>query len=111
MSINQVVLTGFLGAEPIVKYTDTGVCKVSFSLGSSWYYKAEEKSLTDWLDIKAKGNLAEFIGNNLGKGSHITIHGRLKSYTYEDKEGNKRKITYVQALTIELDKKIKKKEA
>ena len=64
-----------------------------------------------WRRIVARRNLADLAGKYLQKGSHIYLEGKLKTRSYEDKEGNKKYVTEIIAESfIMLDKVTDKAE-
>jgi single-strand DNA-binding protein len=100
-TVNYVELIGWLGNDPEERYTPSGVAIAEFSvaakrLGSrnedgSWNYD------TDWIDVVAWDQLAETAVANLRKGSRVRITGSLRTDTWEDRDGNKRKRVLVRA--------------
>ena len=99
-SVNKVILVGRLGKDPEVKYTQTGVPVARFTLATdeSWKDQSGEKQQrTEWHNIVAWRKLAEICGQYLNKGKLVYIEGRLQTRSWEDKEGNKRYTTEVQA--------------
>ena len=106
MSINKVILTGRLGKNVDVRYTQQGKAVASFSLAVDSGYG--DKKHTDWIDIVAWGKMGEVCGNCLSKGSKIGVVGRLSVRSYDAKDGSKRYVTEVVASDIEfLDSKEK----
>lgn len=99
--MNQVQLIGNITKDPEIRYTKTGKSVASFTVAVSRSYtpqgSSEQKELTDFLPCVAWGNLAERVGNNLGKGSHVVVHGRMQVRSYETAEGQKRYVTEVVA--------------
>ena len=99
-SVNKVILVGRLGKDPEVKYTQTGVPVARFTLATdeSWKDQSGEKQQrTEWHNIVAWRKLAEICGQYLNKGKLVYVEGRLQTRSWEDKEGNKRYTTEVQA--------------
>ncbi len=99
-SVNKVILVGRLGKDPEVKYTQTGVPVARFTIATdeSWKDQSGEKQQrTEWHNIVAWRKLAEICGQYLNKGKLVYIEGRLQTRSWEDKEGNKRYTTEVQA--------------
>lgn len=100
-TVNYVELIGWLGNEPEQRYTPSGVPIAEFSvatkrLGSrnedgSWNYD------TDWMDVVAWDQLAETAVANLRKGSRVRVTGSLRTDSWEDRDGNKRKRVQVRA--------------
>jgi single-strand DNA-binding protein len=103
--VNKVILIGRLGADPEIRYTNTGTAVANFSLATStnWVNKSgEREERTEWHRIVAFGRLGEICGEHLSKGKQVYVEGRLQSRSWEDKDGNKRKTTEVVALQLQM---------
>lgn len=92
--LNRVILIGRLTRDPELRYTPNGTAVATFTLAINRKFNKEE---TDFIDIVAWRGLAENCANYLGKGRMAAVEGRLQVRTYENKEGQKRKITEVVA--------------
>lgn len=92
-SVNVLVLTGNLGADPEIRYFESGNCLAEFSLAVDDYSKGESK--TEWYNCKAWGKTAEIIANNCRKGSKVGLTGKLKKETWVDKSTQKERYSYV----------------
>lgn len=89
--LNKVILTGRLTANPELKTTTGGISVTTFSIAVQRNYKNADGSYgTDFINIVAWRNQAEFISRYFEKGQLITVVGSLQSRNYEDKNGNKR---------------------
>lgn len=87
---NLVVLTGRLTSDPELKTTQNGVPVTSFSIAVNRRHKADEEQITDFINIVAWRQRAEFITKYFKKGSLIGIEGSIQTRRYEDTMGNKR---------------------
>ena len=87
---NLVVLTGRLTADPELKTTPNGVPVTSFSIAVNRSYRAGEEQQTDFINIVAWRQRAEFISKYFTKGSLIGIEGSIQTRRYQDKNGNNR---------------------
>lgn len=87
---NLVVLTGRLTADPELKTTPNGVSVTSFSIAVNRNYKSGEEQQTDFINIVAWRQTAEFITKYFKKGSLIGIEGSIQTRKYQDKNGNNR---------------------
>lgn len=102
-SLNRVMLIGRLGKDPDAHHFDSGRTKVSFPLATSEVYinregvKVEE---TEWHNVVMWGKQAEIGEKYLKKGKLVFIEGRIKTRTWDDKDGNKRYTTEVEATTF-----------
>ena len=90
---------GRLAQDPEVRYTQSGKAVASFNLAVENNFGNEKKA--DFIPIVAWSKLAEICGNNIGKGRKILVEGRLQIRSYEDKEGQKKRVAEVIAQTIE----------
>lgn len=98
--VNKVILVGFLGRDPEVRFTKSGQAVASFSLATSekWTGKdGQKEEKTEWHRIVAWGKLGEICGEYLSKGKQIYIEGRLQTREWDDKDGNKKQTTEVVA--------------
>ena len=99
-SVNKVILVGRLGRDPEMKFTQGGVSYAKFSIATDETWKdqgGERQQRTEWHNIVAWRKLADICGQYLTKGKLIYIEGRLQTRGWEDKDGNKRSTTEVQA--------------
>lgn len=87
---NLVVLTGRLTADPELKTTQNGTLVTSFSIAVNRSYRSGEERQTDFINIVAWSQRAEFITKYFKKGSLIGIEGSIQTRRYQDKNGNNR---------------------
>lgn len=97
--INKVILVGHLGKDPEVRHLDGGVTVASFPLATSEKYNKDGRKVeqTEWHNIVMWRALADNASKLLKKGKLIYIEGKLRSRSYEDREGNKKNITEIVA--------------
>jgi single-strand DNA-binding protein len=97
--INKVILLGNLGKDPEITYLETSkVPVVKFTLATSESYTNKEGQRvdqTEWHNIVLWRGLAEVAEKYLKKGSRIYLEGKIRSRSYDDKDGNKRYFTEV----------------
>ena len=97
--LNHIVLMGRLTRDPELRRTGSGVAVATFSLavdrdfGSS----ATGEKETDFIDIVAWRNTAEFVSKYFTKGRMAVVSGRLQIRNWNDKDGNKRRSAEVVA--------------
>ena len=90
--LNSVVLMGRLTAEPELRHTPNGIAVTSFTLAvNRSYAKAGSERATDFIDIVAWRNTAEFVSRYFTKGQLVAVEGSIQTRTYQDKDGNNRK--------------------
>ena len=87
---NLVVLTGRLTADPELKTTANGLSVTTFSIAVDRRYRSGEERQTDFINIVAWRQSAEFITKYFKKGSLIGIEGSIQTRRYQDKNGNNR---------------------
>ena len=102
--INKVILVGHLGKDPEVRHLEGGVTVASFPLATSESYVKENKRIeqTEWHNIVMWRGLADVAQKYLTKGKLVYIEGKLRTRSYEDKEGHKRYSTEVVAESFKL---------
>lgn len=98
MSVNKVILVGNVGKDPETRYLDenTAVCK--FPMATSEVYRnreGEKITQTEWHNIVLWRGLAQVAEKYVKKGSQLFIEGRIRTRSYDDKDGNKRYITEI----------------
>ena len=96
--LNHIVLMGRLTRDPELRRTGSGVAVASFTLAVDRDNAAQgaEKE-TDFVDIVAWRNTAEFVSKYFAKGRMAVVTGRLQIRNWQDKEGNKRRSAEVVA--------------
>ena len=87
---NLVVLTGRLTADPELKTTANGLSVTTFSIAVDRRFRSGEERQTDFINIVAWRQTAEFITKYFKKGSLIGIEGSIQTRRYQDKNGNNR---------------------
>lgn len=88
-SLNKVQLIGRLGQNPKIKLIGEGVTVANFSLATNERYK--DKDITEWHNIVCFGKLADVVNDYLASGKLIYLEGRLKTSSWEDKDGGGKK--------------------
>jgi len=103
-SLNKVMLIGNLGADPEVRSTANGsrVANLSLATSRQWNNQAGEKQeKTEWHRIVVWNSriskLADFAEKYLKKGDRVYVEGRIEYRTWEDREGNTRYSTEINA--------------
>ncbi len=91
---NLVVLTGRLTADPELRYTGNNTPVTSFSIAVNRRYKAGEEAQTDFINIVAWRQTAEFITKYFNKGSMIGIEGSIQTRRYVDKDTGKNRTAF-----------------
>ena len=101
--VNKAILVGNLGRDPELRQTPNGQAVVNFTLATSenWTDKSgERQERTEWHRIVVWGRTAEMCNQYLSKGRTVYVEGRIQTREWEDKEGNKRYTTEINASTV-----------
>jgi single-strand DNA-binding protein len=96
--VNKAILIGNLGKDPDVQYLDGNIGVAKFSLATTETYKDKTGKLisqTEWHTVVLWRGLAELAQKYLHKGSLVYLEGRLKTRSWEDKDGNKKFATEI----------------
>lgn len=110
-SVNQATVIGFLGDEPrtITTKTNNMMCSFSVATTEKGFTRQDGTQVpdkTEWHNIVLFGKLAEIAARFLHKGSSVYIQGKMRTRSYDDKNGSKRYITEIEADTMQmLDRK------
>ena len=102
-SLNKVMIIGNLGADPEMRFAPSGSPVTSFTIASSRIFTTkdgEKKQETEWFTVVAWDKLAENCNQFLSKGRKAYVEGRLKTRSWEDKEGVKHYKTEVIASQV-----------
>ncbi len=106
-SLNKVILVGRLGGKPEMRrlpQQDRWVATFTLATNERLFNPntRETSDRTEWHKIVVFGKLAEFCDKYLGQGRQILLEGKLRTRSWQDKEGNKRTKTEVEAVNIVL---------
>ena len=105
-SVNKIILVGNLGADPETRFMPNGdaVCNIRLATSESWKDKAsgEKKEITEWHRVVLYRKLGEIAGQYLKKGSAVYIEGRIRTRKWQDKEGQERYTTEIEANEMQM---------
>ena len=90
--MNKVIIIGYVGRDPEMRYTPSGRPVTSFSVATSrtWVSaEGERREETEWFNVVAWGNLAEICKAHLTKNQQVYVEGRLQTRGWEDETGKK----------------------
>ena len=94
--LNSIVIMGRLTATPELKTTNSGISVTSFTVAvDRRFQKQGEEKQTDFLNVVAWRQAADFVCKYFNKGDMIAVQGELQTRRYEDKDGNKRTATEI----------------
>jgi single-strand DNA-binding protein len=104
-SLNKVILIGRLGQKPESRYLpqkERQVVHFTLATNERYFNKTTNEAVnrTEWHRIVVWGPLAEFCEKYLSQGKQILLEGKLRTRQWQDKDGNKRSTTEVEAQSI-----------
>ncbi len=103
--VNKVILIGNLGADPEIRYTQSGTPVVNFRIATTERWKGQDgqpQEQTEWHQIVAWRRLAEICSEYLSKGSKVYIEGKLQTRKWQDQNGNDRYTTEIVARDMQM---------
>jgi len=103
--VNKVILIGNLGADPEIRYTQSGTPVATFRVATTERWKGQDGQMqeqTEWHSIVAWRRLAEICGEYLAKGSRVFIEGKLQTRKWQDQNGNDRYTTEIIAREMKM---------
>ena len=96
--LNRIILMGRLTRDPELRRTGSGTAVTSFSLAVDRDFKSQSgEKETDFIDIVAWRNTAEFVSKYFTRGRMAVVEGRLQIRDWTDKDGGKRRSAEVVA--------------
>ncbi|WP_312242644.1 single-stranded DNA-binding protein [Pantoea sp.] len=97
--VNKVILIGYMGQDPEVRYMPNGgaVATITLATSESWRDRqtGENRENTEWHRVVLFGKLAEIAGECLRKGAQVYIEGQLRTRKWQDQSGQDRYTTEV----------------
>jgi len=102
--VNKVILVGNLGADPELRYTQSGTAVATLSVATNRRWKdkdGNQQDETEWHRVIVWAQTAEGCGNYLSKGMKVYVEGRLQTRKWQDQSGNDRYTTEIIAQTIQ----------
>ena len=106
MYLNRAILCGNCAAAPEVKEIG-GKKAASFRIGITEKYKDtgnQFQEKTEWINIIAWGKTAEVAEKYVDKGTTVFVEGKIQNRTWTDQNGNKRYVTEISAMNIQVDR-------
>lgn len=103
MKTNNVLLIGYVGADPMVKVTGKGAKRASIRVATHVPRKTDEGQkiwCTIWHDIVAWDSTADYAEQNFVKGSRIMVDGQIEYRVYPDQSGHIRYCTHIKAQSL-----------
>lgn len=106
-SLNQATIIGYVGDVPKISNTQNGRKVASFAIATTEKGYTSKSGVqypdrTEWHNIVLWGNLAEIAEKYLRKGSSVLVQGKMRTRSYDDKNGVKRYITEIEGETMQM---------
>lgn len=102
MSVNKVILLGYVGADPDMRYPEKDKPVAFLSLATNERQPNSQTEITEWHSLVLTGQNAAFAEKYIRKGSRLYVEGRLRTREYEDKLKIRRRKTEIYVDRIEL---------
>jgi single-strand DNA-binding protein len=103
--MNRVILGGYLGQDPELKFTNGGQAVLKLRLATNSRVKnsasGEWENMTEWHTVVMWGKRGESLSKFISKGSYLMVEGENRTRSWQDKDGGKRSATEVIAKDIE----------
>jgi len=96
--VNKVILVGNLGKDPETRHLENGAVVTKFPLATSESYKTKDGNRvdqTEWHNVVLWRGLAEVADKYLKKGNSVYIEGKIRTRSWDDKDGNKKYFTEI----------------
>lgn len=95
MSVNKIILLGYVGGDPEMHYPEAGSAIANFSLATSEPVGGGKTETTEWHRIVMYGDYARFAERYIRKGTHLYLEGKLKYREYTDRMKINRKVAEI----------------
>lgn len=99
--LNRIIVMGRITRDPELRRTNSGTAVASFTVAVDRDFKSQSgEKETDFIDVVAWRNTAEFISKYFSKGRMAVVEGRLQLRDWTDKDGNKRRTAEIVADSV-----------
>ena len=99
--MNKTILIGRLTADPVLRYTPSGVAVANFTLAIDRPFKQDGEYQTDFINCVTWRKQAENLSTYVKKGHQVAVEGMIQTRSYENNEGKKVYVTEVMAESIQ----------
>ena len=103
-SFNKIIVVGYLGRDPELRYTQDGTAVCNFSVATTERRKdrnGEMQDVTTWFRVNVWRRQAEVASQYLKKGRQVYVEGRLSQSEFQDREGQTRTTLEIHASDIQ----------
>lgn len=102
MSVNKIILLGFVGADPDLRFPEKDSAVAAFPLATSEMRGSPAVEITEWHRVVMYGDNARFAEKYIRKGSRLFVEGKLMYREFEDKFKIRHKIAEIKAENFEI---------
>ena len=107
MAVNKVILLGNVGKDPEVKYFDNDRAVANFPLATTERGYRTSSGIdvpekTEWHNLSCWGGLAKIAEQYVKKGDPLYIEGKIRTRSYEDRDGIRRYVTDIHVDNLEM---------
>lgn len=102
MSVNKVILLGYVGGDPEMRFPDKNTAIATFSLATTESVGNPPVDVTEWHRIVMYGESARFAEKFIRKGTRLYVEGKIKYRDYEDKYKIRHKVTEIKVENFEI---------
>lgn len=102
MSVNKIILLGYVGNDPEIRYPEKDFTVARLSLATSEPKGPGGTEVTDWHTCIFTGKNAEIVERYVRKGTRMYIEGKMRYRDYEDRFKIKRRAAEVEVTSFEL---------
>ncbi|MBT5976757.1 MAG: single-stranded DNA-binding protein, partial [Flavobacteriales bacterium] len=98
-SVNKVIIVGNLGTDPEVRTLTSGTKVARLNIATSETYnnrEGQKVTNTEWHKVNLWRGLADIAEKYLTKGSSVYVEGKLRTRSYDDKDGITRYVTEIE---------------
>ncbi|MDR1343183.1 MAG: single-stranded DNA-binding protein [Prevotellaceae bacterium] len=104
--LNKVMLIGNVGRDPEIRHLDTGVATTTIALATSETYidktTGQRVTNTEWHSVVLWRQWADMAERYIRKGTQLYVEGRIRTRTWDDRDGQRRSTTEIIADTVRL---------
>lgn len=100
MSVNKVILLGYVGKDPEIRHPQANSSMAVFSLATN--ERRGELETTEWHNIVAYGQQANIVERYVRKGTRLYIEGSLRAREYIDRYQITRRVTEIIVSSFEI---------
>lgn len=102
MSVNKVILLGYVGADPEIRFPEKDRPVAYMSLATNERYGTSNQEITEWHSLVMWGPTASFAEKYIRKGTRLYVEGRLRTREYDDRMKIHRRKTEIIVDKIEM---------